>query len=666
MVKKQTRGLAAIMFTDVAGYTALMQRDEQKARQVRDRHRTVLKDTLGQHGGELLEHYGDGSLTIFASSIEAVRCALEIQKALSGPLAVPLRIGIHTGDVVREDQGIYGDGVNVASRIQGICTPGEVLISGKIFDDIKNQPRMFTRSLGRVELKNVSRRVAVFAVTEEDDTLSPLRAESTGFSKVGERLADVASGRRSIAVLPFLNMSADEENEYFSDGIAEEIINSLTRVEGLGVTARTSSFAFKGKGVDVREVGSLLNVGYVLEGSVRRAGGRVRITAQLIDTDTGYHVFSDVYDRVIEDIFDTQDEIARKITEKLQASLPAADGEPLGRSRTKDPEAYNLYLRGRFFMNQWDASGVERALDYFERAVARDPGFAAAYGGLAYAYTFLLSLGHMRTQEGASLFFSLPRKNVARAREAAARAEELDPGGSEGPAALAGICMFIDWDLEAAGVEMRKALARSPGSALLHYDHSFLMRAIADMDGAIAALETATRLDPLSSTYNNALANEYTTAGRFDDAAELFERTLDMDPDFFPALEGRGWLQLHRGDLSTAIDTFRSLRIAAPESEKALGSLGFACGLTGHVDDARECLDELRQWQEDGRGVHVSFELALVHAGLGELDEAFHHLDEGIERRDSSLLFVATSVRGWGGLREDPRFQDLLRKIGPQ
>ncbi len=655
MVKKQTRGLAAIMFTDVAGYTALMQRDEQKARQVRDRHRTVLKDTLGQHGGELLEHYGDGSLSIFTSAIEAVRCALEIQKALSGPLAVPLRIGIHTGDVVREDQGVYGDGVNVASRIQGMCPPGEVLISGKVFDDIKNQPRMFTHSLGRVDLKNVSRRVAVFAVTEQDETPSPLRGESTGLGQMRERIADAAPSRKSIAVLPFLNMSADEENEYFSDGIAEEIINALTRVEGLGVTARTSSFAFKDKEDDVRQVGALLNVGYVLEGSVRRAGGRVRITAQLIDTDTGYHVFSDVYDRVIEDIFDTQDEIARKITEKLRATLPGADGEPLGRSRTKDPEAYNLYLRGRFFMNQWDASGVERALDYFERAVARDPGFAAAYGGLAYAYTFLLSLGHMSKEEG-----------VGPAREAAARAEELDRWGSEGLAALAAIRMFSDWDIEASHAGVRKALARSPGSAQLHYDYSFVMRAMSDSDGAIEALETATRLDPLSSPYNNALANEYTTAGRFDDAAELFERTLDTDPDFFPALEGRGWLQLHRGDLSTAIDTFRSLRIAAPESEKALGSLGFACGLAGHVDDARECLDELRQWQEDGRGVHVSFELALVHAGLGELDEAFHHLDEGIERRDSSLLFLKTSVRGWGGLREDPRFQDLLRKIGPK
>lgn len=653
MVEKQTRHLAAIMFTDVAGYTALMQRDEQKAHQVRDRHRVVLKDALGIYGGELLEHYGDGSLSIFASTIEAVRCALEIQKKLSSPLGVPLRIGIHTGDVVREEQGVYGDGVNVASRIQGICPPGEVLISGKVFDDVKNQAGMFTRSLGRVELKNVSRRMAVFTVTAEDGFPSSRHGESTGLPQQRERTRHAASAPKSVAVLPFLNMSPGKENEYFSDGISEEIINSLTKVEGLLVTARTSSFAFKGKETDVRQVGSLLNVGHILEGSVRSAGGRVRITAQLIDTETGYHVFSDAYDRIIEDIFDTQDEIARKVTEKLRASLPGPDGESLVRSRTKDPETYNLYLRGRFFMNQWDAPSAERALDYFQRAVARDPGFAAAYGGLAYAYTFLLSLGHMGKEEG-----------VGPAREAAARAEELDPGGSEGPAALANIG-FLDWDLEAAGAAMRKALARSPGSAKLHYDHGFFLRASGDLDGAIEALETATRLDPLSSPYNNALANDYTSAGHFDDAAELFGHTLDLDPDFFPALEGRGWLQLHRGDLPAAIDTFRSLQVANPESEKALGSLGFACGLGGHAEDAQGCLEKLRRWKTDGRGAHVAFELALVHAGLGEFDEAFRHLDEGVEQRDSSLLFVRTSVRGWGGLREDPRFQDLLKKIRP-
>ena len=640
------------MFTDVAGYTALMQRDEQKAHQVRDRHRAVLKEALGPHGGELLEHHGDGSLTIFTSAIEAVRCALEIQKALSAPPEVPLRIGIHTGDVVREDQGVLGDGVNIASRIQGLCPPGEVAISGKVFDDVKNQPGMSIHSLGRFDLKNVSRRMAVFSVSDEDGATPPQRDESTPLPKIPGETTDAAR-QKSIAVLPFVNMSADPRNEYFSDGISEEIINSLTRVEGLRVTARTSSFAFKGKESDIRQVGATLNVGHVLEGSVRRAGGRVRITAQLIDTDTGFHVFSDVYDRILEDIFDTQDEIARKITEKLRASLPGTGAESLVRSRTKDSEAYNFYLRARFFMNQWNADGAERALYYFEQAVARDPGFAAAYGGIAYAYTFLLSLGHMSQEEG-----------VASARDAAVRAEELDPEGTEGLAALADIKMLIDWDFAAAAAAMQEALARNPGSAQLHHDYAFVARANGDLDGAIAALEIATSLDPLSSPYTNALANDYTSMGRFEDAAELLERTLDADPGFFPALEGRGWLQLHRGDLSTAIETFRSLRNAHPGREKALGSLGFAYGVAGHVDDARECLEELRQWHADGRGVHVSFELALVHAGLGEFDEAFRHLDDGVERRDSSLLFMRTSVRGWGGLREDARFQDLIRKIG--
>ena len=211
MVEKQIRHLVAIMFTDVVGYTALMQRDEQKARQVRDRHRAVLKDALVPHDGELLEHYGDGSLTIFASAIEAVRCALEIQKTLSAPPVVSLRIGIHTGDVVREDQGVYGDGVNVTSRIQGLCPPGEVVISGKVFDDVKNQPGMFVRSLGRFDLKNVSRRMEVFTVTEEGPPPSPQSGESAPLPQVRGGTPDAAR-QTSIAVLPFVNMSADERN----------------------------------------------------------------------------------------------------------------------------------------------------------------------------------------------------------------------------------------------------------------------------------------------------------------------------------------------------------------------------------------------------------------------------------------------------------------------
>ena len=654
MAGTQTRHLAAIMFTDVAGYTALMQRDEETARSYRDRHRRVLEEAVPRRGGDLLEHYGDGSLSIFGSAIEAVACALEIQRDLAAEPGVPLRIGIHTGDIVREAQGVYGDGVNVASRVQGLCPPGEVLVSERVYDDLKNQPGMFVRSLGRFELKNVTRPVEIFFVADEDRPVPVLEQSPL---PTGRRAKAVGadSEQKSIAVLPFLNMSADPDNAFFADGITEEIINVLTRVHGLRVTARTSSFAFKGKEVDVRKVGSKLNVAHVLEGSVRKSGDRVRITAQLVDTENGYHIFSDVYDRVIEDIFETQDEIALKIMEKLQASLPGdADSEQLAPGRTKDPHAYSLNLRARFFLSRWSAHEAERAVEYFKQALELDPDFTTAYGGLAYAYIFLVGRGRMDRVEG-----------IALAREAARKALELDAEGVEGNLAMAEIQFFMDWDFEGAGAFFERAATENPGFAQVHNDYSVLLRAQNRLDEAISELRAAVELDPLSLPYNNALANAYTAAGRYDDAEAQFAQTLEIDPLFEPSLEGQGWLYLHRGDLAQAVDRFEALHRKAPKRETAVGALGFAYGLTGRPDDARECLKVLQEWDpgEHG-GVLISWEMALVHAGLGELDEAFEHLNDALERRHTSLLLIRTSVRGWGGLREDPRFGELCTKIG--
>ena len=654
MAGTQTRHLAAIMFTDVAGYTALMQRDEETARSYRDRHRRVLEEAVPRRGGDLLEHYGDGSLSIFGSAIEAVACALEIQRDLAAEPGVPLRIGIHTGDIVREAQGVYGDGVNVASRVQGLCPPGEVLVSERVYDDLKNQPGMFVRSLGHFELKNVTRPVEVFFVASEDRPV-PVLEQSPLPTGRRAKAVQADSEQKSIAVLPFINMSADPDNAFFADGITEEIINVLTRVHGLRVTARTSSFAFKGKEVDVRKVGSKLNVAHVLEGSVRKSGDRVRITAQLVDTQSGYHVFSDVYDRVVEDIFETQDEIALKIMEKLQASLPGdADSERLAPGRTKDPHAYSLNLRARFFLGQWNAHGAERAVEYFKQALELDPDYTAAYGGLAYTYTFLVGVGRIDKEEG-----------IALAREAARKVLELDPEGMEGHLAMADLRFFIDWDLEGAAALFEKTAAENPGFARVHHDYSFLLRAQTRLDAAISELRAAVELDPLSLPYNNALANAYTAAGRYDDAEAQFAQILEIDPGFEASLEGRGWLYVHRGDLAQAVDRFEALHRKAPKRETAVGALGFAYGLAGRLDDARECLKVLQEWDlgEPG-GVLPSLEMALVHAGLGELDGAFEHLNDALEQRDTSLLFIRTSVRGWGGLREDPRFDELCMKIG--
>ena len=292
------RQLAAIMFTDMVGYTALMQQDEKIAKQLRDIHRLALEEETQNRDGQILQYYGDGSLSIYKSSIVAVDCAIAIQNRIKDK--VNLRIGLHVGDIVKDEDGsIYGNGVNVASRIESMAISGAVLVSGKLHDDIKNHSNFSTKLLGMFDLKNVDQPVDIYAITN-----SPLNVPANQDMK-----GKGHPKQRSIAVLPFTNMSADPENEYFSDGITEEILNALVKVEELKVTARTSSFVFKGKEIDIREIGKTLNVEHVLEGSVRKAGNKVRITAQLISTVDGYHLWSEKFDRNLEDIFAIQDEI---------------------------------------------------------------------------------------------------------------------------------------------------------------------------------------------------------------------------------------------------------------------------------------------------------------------------------------------------------------------
>ena len=339
------RMLSAIMFSDMVGYTALMQEDERKAKESRDRYRKALEENILKHQGKILQYYGDGALAVFGSAIHSALCAVEIQKELLKPPEVSLRIGIHSGDIVHDDDGIYGDGVNIASRIESLSVPGGVLISDKLFDEIKNHSSLSAKLLGSYKLKNVKAPVKIYALTNPGlniPTDQQLKAK-TGFEE-----------KQSIAVLPFVNMSADPENEYFSDGITEEILNALTNIDGLKVTSRTSSFAFKGKNEDIREIGTKLNVNSVLEGSVRKSGNKIRITAQLINTVDGYHVWSEVFNRNLEDIFEVQDEISRKIVNKLRERFSIKSSqESLIKSYTNNLDAYNDYLKGIFYFNKW-------------------------------------------------------------------------------------------------------------------------------------------------------------------------------------------------------------------------------------------------------------------------------------------------------------------------
>ncbi len=311
------RQLAAIMFADMAGYTALMQQNEQQAKERLRRLKEVLEATHFLFNGKILQFYGEGMLGMFNSAIDAVTCAIEIQQQLKQEPKVELRIGIHTGDISIEDGTIYGDGVNLASRIESLAVPGAIFISDKVNDEIKNQENIDTREMGYFELKNVIRPVRIFAIVNEGMVV-PARADLSGKTK---------KPLNRLAVLPFVNMSADPENEYFSDGITEGLLNALTKVDGLQVTSRTSAFAFKGKNDDIREIATKLNVDRILEGSVRKAGNRVRITTQLINATDGYHIWSENYVRDITNIFEVQDEISSIIANKLRENLTMAQQE---------------------------------------------------------------------------------------------------------------------------------------------------------------------------------------------------------------------------------------------------------------------------------------------------------------------------------------------------
>lgn len=336
-VEQKRRKLAAIMFADIVGYTAMMQDNELQTKNIRDAHRKTLTSAVAAHGGTIIQFYGDGSLSIFDSAVEATACAVKIQLASQQDLKVPLRIGIHLGDVVIDEEGAFGDGVNVASRIESLAVTGSVMISDKVYDEIKNHKAYETLSMGEFELKNVNKPIEAFAIINQGLRV-PKRNELKG--KLKESI-------KSIAVMPFVNMSADPENEYFSDGITEELINALTRVEGLLVTSRTSSFSFKGKNVDLREIGRQLNVQSILEGSVRKAGNRVRITAQLIKSADGYHVWSESFDRNLEDIFAVQDEISQTIANKLKTKLSIKEkSKLLVTNYTDNFQAYNSYPYG--------------------------------------------------------------------------------------------------------------------------------------------------------------------------------------------------------------------------------------------------------------------------------------------------------------------------------
>ena len=642
----EIRKLVAIMFADMTGYTAMMQEDEAKTKALRNRQQQTLENLIPGHNGTIVQLFGDGTLSIFDSAIDAVKCAIEIQKELQKEPKVKLRIGIHSGDVVYDTKGLYGDCVNLASRIESISVPGGVLISDKVFDEVKNKSEIKTIALGKVNLKNVKQPIAVYAIANEGLVIPTM-------AQIGIK----AGSDKSIAVLPFVNMSADPENEYFSDGISEEILNALTHVDGIQVTARTSSFQFKGKNEDVRQIGAKLGVANVLEGTVRRAGKKVRINVQLINTTDGYHAWSEVYDRELEDIFEVQDEIATKIVTRLKENFAVNEKkENVVKSPTENIDAYNLYLKGRYYWNKSNPEDIRRAIDTFEEAIRLDPNFALPYCSLSYCYSFLGSSGILP-----------PSEAYPKAKDYTLKAIELDPNHAESHLSLATIKFYHNWDFNGAEVSLNKAHDLGLNSSLFNQVHGWFLIAKGDFEKAIEKIEQALILDPLSLPLMSTLADAYSFAGRFEEALAQCTKIIEMEPNFRRAFESRGMTYLAMGEYEKAIEDLEQYHKLVGHPLKGLSSLGHAYAAAGYHEKALECAEKIKLRQEKEPDVILHMDFAFLYSGMNELDLAFQYLNKTYEQRMGiACLGMIFCIRYpmLKELKSDQRFTQLLQKMG--
>jgi TolB-like protein/tetratricopeptide (TPR) repeat protein len=472
--------------------------------------------------------------------------------------------------------------------------------------------------------------------------------------------SDMAPGRvsqaRSVAVLPFVNMSNDPENEFFSDGITEEIINALTQVNGLKVTARTSSFAFKNQNQDIRSIAERLGVTHLLEGSVRRAGSRVRITAQLICAKDGYHMFSETYDRSIEDIFAVQGEIALTIMGRLASHLgpvrTSQEERQVHVPHSHDTEAYAEYLRGRFEWARFTPAGARRSILHYERSIVMDPTCALPFTGLATSYVFLGAVGYLPASEA-----------FPRAETAVLRALELEPDAGQSHVALAAVKLFFNWDFAGAYTSLQKSLSLTPGSADAHHVFGMYLEAVGEHEEAIEAMRTAVQLDPLSAVFNDSLAHSLASAGRLAEAREQLEHTIRMDPQFRSAIESLGWVHVLEGDYEAAIAEFDKLPKAAGHEYAGAGDRGYAYAKVGRVDDAQRMLDLLQARALDNPELILDVDFALIHEGLGDRDKALAYLSSAIERRMGTVVLLG-SFAAFAEAHSDPRFRALLDRIG--
>ncbi len=643
------RRLAAIMFTDMVGYTALGQRNESLSLALVEEQRKLIRSILPKHNGMEINTMGDGFLVEFPSALDAVRCAYDIQRAtrefnfsLSSEQRLHLRIGIHVGDVLKSNGDISGDAVNVASRIVSLAEDGGVCLTRQIYDNVQNKFELELTNLGTKILKNVD------APTEVYKVVMPWHERKTSLP---EQL-----DRKRIAVLPFSNISPNPEDNYFADGMTDELISKISKIREMRVIARTSAMKYKGSRKGVGEIGRELRVGSLLEGTVRKVGNTVRITSQLIDSQSEETLWSESYDRELQDIFAIQNDISHRVVEALRIQMRVVEEKDVEKSATGSTEAYTLYLKGRYYWNERTKEALEKAVKYFEKATEVDPRYALAFAGLADCYVIYGDYDWMK-----------PVDAFPKARQYALKAIEIDSRLAEPHVSLGAVYNSYEGLLTKSEEEFKKAIELKPSYSTAHMWYGLLLNAMLRFEEGYKQIEQAGEFDPMSRLTALNLGWMLMYMGKPEEAINKLRNTVDDNPEWATAHIGLGWALLLDSEIDEAILELKNGLALSKGDHHLKPEIASGLAFAGRREEATRIYGELTDpynevWIADIRIAEILF-------ALDRFDEAFTRLDRSLEERavfinHGSILLDLRALPWFAEARKDPRWKVFLNRLG--
>ena len=625
------------------GYTALGQKDESLSLELVERQRKLIRPILVSHHGREVKTIGDSFLIEFSNALDAVRCAYNVQMAVResnnsvpGPQRLHLRVGVHLGDVVESRGDISGDAVNVASRIEAFADDNGVCLTRQVYDQVHNKFEHPLSSIGEKDLKNVTDPVEVYKIVMPRDNETPTRHDRLD--------------RRRIAILPFSNMSPDSRDEYFADGMTEELITTMSKISGLKVIARTSVMTYKASQKKANEIARDLGVGTLLEGSVRKAGEKLRISVQLIDAETSDHLWADSYDRELKDVFAIQTDISRTVAEALRVQLLSREKSQIEKSQTDSPDAYILYLKGRAHWATRSEEGINKAIKLFEEAIARDPDYALAIAGLADCYVMLGMYAYRR-----------PNAVFPTAKELALKALALDDTLAEAHASLSETFGHYYFDWTKAGFELRRALELNPNFSQAHaWFGTCFLAATGRLDEALVENRRAQELDPRSALMAGEMGRALYFARRYDEAIEQQRKAIALEPQTAMYHKNLADVLVQKRMFTEALLEIDRAVELAKGSAFLLDDAGYVYAVSGKRDEAKQVLGQLDELSSE---IYVpEYGRAVIYTGLGDKDKAMEWLEKAYNERCFLTWLGVDPI--FDPLRDDARFQSMLEKLG--